>query len=207
MRTIRGATTLAAMMTLALAACSDGTAPTTPDEARMQVQAEGDTDAGTTGQSATGDANDDGGWAMGTVSFDARVFVQSSAGQWTELTNAASSRTTLDASGRGSAAVLANAEVDAGAYARVRIVFRDVRANVTGDASASTNLLTGALRVDLGTDGEVVVERTVSVNASAGTTSRMTVDVNADAWLASANAATRLVTESAFASAVRVRAE
>lgn len=205
MRTRMGATTLAAVAALALGACSDGTGPTAADEARMQVAAEGDTDAGTTGQSATGD--DAGGFALGTLSFDARVYVQGSTGQWTELTNASAARTTLDASGRGSAAVLANARVDAGTYARVRVVFSDVRANVTGDASASTNLVTGAVSVDLGGDGQVTVEREVRVDASAGTTSRVMLDLNADAWLARASAATRLVTEADFASAVRVRGE
>jgi hypothetical protein len=61
--------------------------------------------------------------------------------------------------------------------------------------------------VNLESDGQVVVERDANVTVSADATSRILINLNADAWLNSANAQTRSVSEAAFRSAVRVTAQ
>ncbi len=78
---------------------------------------------------------------------------------------------------------------------------------MSGGLQISTGLLTGTVSVQAQSGSTIVVERDVSLSARAGATTRLLVNLNADAWLSQANAQTRTVSEAAFRSAVRVAAE
>lgn len=197
-------TTFAAILALGLTACGEATGP--DGAATMQVAARGDTPA-SAASVADGGApaySQALGGAEGTVDFRARVYVRSDAGAWLELTRQAAQRVVVDAAGRGEAAVVSGARVGAARYDRVRVVFEDVGADVTGGVRVGAGILTGAVTVDVRSDGGVVVERSVDVDVSAGGSARLLIDLNADAWLDQAGAQSRTVSEAAFASAVAV---
>ena len=101
----------------------------------------------------------------------------------------------------------ARSEIEAESYNRVRVVFQDVDANLSSGIQVGTGFLTGNVSVNLESDGQVVVEREVNVSASTGAASRIVINLNADAWLNSANAQTRTVSETEFRNAVRITAQ
>ena len=202
-------TVFAAALVAVLGACGgDATGAQGSGDATMQVAARGDDAPAASAAPAT-----DGGAprfshssASGTVDFRARVYAQTSAGGWVELTNQAAQQATVDAAGHGEAVVFATSRVQAGAYSRVRVVFEQVRASMSGSLQVGTGLLSGTVSVDTQGDGSVTVERQVSVSASAGATSRLLINLNSDVWLGQASAQTRTVSEAAFAAAVAVTA-
>ncbi len=207
---MRTTTTIwAAALAMGLGACSgDSTGPGGSGDATMQVAAVGDD-----GGAAASRAPADGGaprfaqtTAQGTVDFRARVYVQSQTDGWVELTNGTASAVQVDASGAGGARVFSTSRVNAGSYARVRVVFQDVRANLSSGLQVSTGLLTGQVQVDAESDAQVVVERQVAAGVSTGGTTRLLVNLNTDVWMNRASATTRTVSESEFASAVQVTA-
>lgn len=200
MKTMRAVGALA--VAIGLAAC-DG--PTGADgDAQMQVAVRGD-DAPAAQSSAPSGASYSHTSAAGTIDFRARVYARTSSGAWVTLTEAAQG--TVDASGHAAAQTVATARVRADGYTRVRVVFERVEAQMSGGLHLSTGLLTGTVSVQAQSGGTIVVERDVSMSASAGATTRLLVNLNADAWLSQANAQTRTVSEAAFRSAVRVAAE
>lgn len=200
--------TLAAALALALAACDGDATGSGGGDARLQVDARGDDAPAAQSVSPAEDAPSyTHTTAQGTIDFRARVYVQSGTSGWVELTNQAASAASVSASGHGDAVAFAGARVRAGSYNRVRVVFHDVNANLSGGLQVSTGLLNGTVSVNLESDGEVVVEREVNVSARAGATTRLVLNLNADAWLNRANAQTRTVAESEFRNAVRITAQ
>jgi hypothetical protein len=145
--------------------------------------------------------------AEGTIDFRARVYVYNSTSGWLEVTEASRAAGRVAVSGHGEAQTVARGRVQAGSYSRVRVVFEDVAANLSSSLLVSTGLLSGIVSVNLESDGQVVVERDAGVTVSADATSRILINLNADAWLSTANAQTRTVSEAAFRNAVRVTAE
>lgn len=203
------ATLFALAAAAVLAGCSDatGTAGGSGDT-RMQVAAVGDNPSGASANRMT-----DGGapryaatTAQGTVEFNARVYVQTQASGWVELTGGAAQHAVVDASGQAGSVVFASSSVSAGTYTRVRVVFEQVKANMSGSMQVSSGVLTGAVNVDTQGDGNVTVERAVSANVNSGSTTRLLIDLNSDVWLNQASASSRTVSEAAFASAVQVSA-
>lgn len=194
---------------LLLAACDGDVTGSGGGDARMQVAARGDdAPASQSVQSADGGAPSFSHTsAQGTIDFRARVYVQSSTSGWIELTEGAAGQGTVDASGHGSAVAFASSNVQAGSYNRVRVVFEDVDANLSGGLQISTGLLTGSVSVNLESDGQVVVEREINVSASSGATAQVLINLNADAWLNQANASTRTVSEASFRNAVAITAQ
>lgn len=145
------------------------------------------------------------GEVEGEVSFSAKVFVQTSAGEWVQLTEQLAQEVTVDASGEGEAEVFVREEVEATAYTRARVVFEEVEANVTGGLKIGIGgILTGVIRVSLGGDEEVVVEQPINLRVNAGSEGTLVVNLNADAWLSRADAEARTVDEADFRSAVRL---
>jgi hypothetical protein len=201
------ATLLAVTAAAVLGACSDATGVSGSGNSTMQVSAVGD-DNGTTNSVAPAQQGDAPRFATttanGTVDFRARVYVQTQAGSWVELTNNAASHAVVDASGKAGAVVLATSHVEAQTYARVRVVFSQVNANLSSSLSVSTGLLSGSVSVDSQGDGSITVERTVSVTANAGSTAHLLVNLNSDVWLNQASATTHTVSSTAFAGAVQV---
>lgn len=202
-------TTLAAALALTLAACDGDATGSAGGDAQLQVTARGDDAPASQSVSPTGMAPSySHASAQGTIDFRARVYVQSGTSGWVELTNQAASAASVAASGHGEAVAFASTRVRAGSYSRVRVVFEEVDANVSSGLQLSTGgLLTGSVSVNLESDGQVVVEREVNVSARADATTRVVLNLNADAWLSRANAQTRTVAESEFRNAVRITAE
>lgn len=200
--------TLCAALALVLAACDGDATGAAGGDAQLQVAARGD-DA--PAAQSVSPAEDGASYthtsAQGTIDFRARVYVQSSTSGWMELTNGAAGSARVAASGHGEAVAFASGRVAVGSYNRVRVVFEDVDANLSAGLQLSTGLLTGTVSVNLESDGQVVVEREVNVSAGAGAASRIVINLNADAWLNSANAQTRTVSEAEFRNAVRVTAQ
>ena len=96
--------------------------------------------------------------------------------------------------------------VSAGGYSSVRLVFRDVDANVTGGLVVGGVAITGNVEVEIAPGDSIVVERGISVAAGEGDIDLL-VDLNASTWLAATNPVTRRVPAAAFAAAVRVQAD
>ena len=196
----------AAVLALSLAACDN---PAGSGDSNVQVQARGD-DATAGSQSASpaaGGPNYSHSTAQGTIDFRARVYVHSSTSGWLEVTETSRAAGSVAASGHGEAETVARGRVQAGSYSRVRVVFEDVDAHLSGSLLVSTGLLTGSVSVNLESDGQVVVEREANVTVSSDATSRILINLNADAWLNSANAQTRTVSEAEFRNAVRITAQ
>jgi hypothetical protein len=205
-KTIRAAL-FAATLSATLAACGDSTGTSGSGNATLRVAARGD-DAPSRSAAPTGEAPRFAeSTASGTVDFRARVYARTESGGWLELTNQAAQAASVDASGQGDAQVFAASKVEAGTYARVRVVFEQVRARMNGSLLVSTGLLSGTVDVDMAGDGNVTVERQVNASVQAGGTSRLLINLNASAWLNQASATTRTVNEAAFASAVAVTAD
>lgn len=197
---------LPAALVLVLAACENTTLGITrgsgSGDARIQVSVLGDNPP----LSLSVRRADGGGpafnhtAAQGTIEFRARVYVQSTARGWVELTGNAARSGTVSASGHGDPLAFVSSRVNTESYDRVRIIFQEVEANLT----AGSGLLTGNVSVDMDSDGQVVVEREVSISASTAATTQLLINLNADAWLSQASTATRTVGEAAFQAAVQV---
>ncbi|HEX2077111.1 MAG TPA: hypothetical protein VHG08_05365 [Longimicrobium sp.] len=200
--------TLWAGLVLSMAACDGDATGTAGGDAQMQVAARGD-DA--PAAQSVSPARDGGsyshGTAQGTIDFRARVYVHSSTRGWVEVTNAAASTARVAASGHGEAVAFASGRVNADSYNRVRVVFEHVDANLSAGLQISSGVLIGTVSVNLESDQQVVVEREVNVSARSGAASRIVINLNADAWLNSANAETRTVSETEFRNAVRITAQ
>jgi hypothetical protein len=140
----------------------------------------------------------------GTLDVRARVYVQSEAGGWIEVTRGAAEQR-VDASGRTGARLLARSEVEVRSYRRVRIEFEEVRGEVTGGILLDTGLGGGAVRLQVGSGGRVVVEREIDLTARAGSVALLEIDLASASWAQGGTGASRVVAESEFASAVRVR--
>jgi hypothetical protein len=207
-RTSRG--TLAAFAVLALAACDGGsTTSAAGGSGTMQVAAKGDdTPPSANSAPATDQApRYSTTTAEGTITFRARVYAQASGGGWVELTNGAAQQATVDAAGRGAAAVFASSQVDASTYSRVRVVFEDVHATLSSGLQVSSGLLTGSVYVGAQSGSTITVERQVSARVSSGGSTQVLLNLNADAWMNHASATTHTVSEADFASAVQVAAQ
>ncbi|HET6763608.1 MAG TPA: DUF4382 domain-containing protein [Longimicrobiaceae bacterium] len=197
---------MAALAALALGACDSATA-TDGGSGTMQVAARGDdAPAASMAPSAQGPSYATS-TAQGTITFNARVYAQAASGGWVELTNGAAQQATVDAAGRGAAAVFASSQVDASTYSRVRVVFQNVNASLTSGLQVSTGLLTGSVAVTAQSGNTITVERQVSTHVSAGGSTQVLLNLNADAWMSHASATTHTVSEADFASAVQVTAQ
>ena len=191
---------IGAAMTMGMAGCESATLPAT-NRSEMEVGVRGD--GGNDAYSAyrTGSSSE----ANGRIEIEARVYLQSAAGQWIEVTEGVA-RQTVEASGDDGVRVLATGSVEASSYTRVRVDFERVTTQVEGQLTVGTGGLTGTVRVDGGSDGRVTLERELRVDARADVMTRIEIDLNADQWLTRADASSNAVAESEFASAVNITA-
>lgn len=192
----------ALLLTLAATACENAGPTGAEGDARMQVAMQGD-DA--TNASRSGESSSSAGSVSGEIDVEARVYAQTSAGTWVELTRGRVEET-VDASGRAGAEVVSDTRVQSNSFTRVRVEFERVDADVDGGVTIGGSLLTGSVKVDFGGESKIVVERSVSFTASSSASSQVLVNLNADAWLNRASATTRTVSRADFASAVMVTA-
>jgi len=139
--------------------------------------------------------------AQGTITFAARVEVLTAGGQSAQL-SPSPAPVTVKIDGSDSVHIAAG-DVPVGRYTAVRVTFTQVQANVTGGLVIGGVNVTGL--VSVGIPGEsVVVARAVDLG-SPGVGARVLVDLDASAWLSTANPATRVVASSIFQSAVQIR--
>ncbi|MEX2582034.1 MAG: hypothetical protein WD766_02100 [Gemmatimonadota bacterium] len=189
------------MLTLALGLTFTGC-----DSEPLGPSAEGEVWVGATaGGSADGPARSLAATGEGeaTISVTARVDVWTDADGWVELTDRAETRAL--ALGGAEATTVTTARLRSGTYKRVRIRFEEVRASGTGGTTVEAGIGGADVRVDIAANSAAIVERDVEIRIRADAGSRLTMNLNADAWLAQASGG--LVSESAFASAVQVSAE
>jgi hypothetical protein len=139
--------------------------------------------------------------AQGTIAFDARVSLVSSAR--VEEVNRAPASASVRIEGRDTVR-LTRGEVRRESYDRVRIVFTRVEADVASGLVIGGVTITGRVAVAIAPADSIVVERPVSLGGEDDNV-RLLVDLDASAWLASTNVVTRIVPAAAFQSAVRVR--
>ncbi|HEY0154412.1 MAG TPA: hypothetical protein VGB92_20535 [Longimicrobium sp.] len=139
--------------------------------------------------------------AQGTVTFDARVSLVSSA--QVEEVNRTPASTSVRIEGRDTVR-LTTGEVRRASYDRVRIVFTRVEADVASGLVIGGVSVTGRVAVAIAPADSIVVERPVSLGDEDDDV-RLLIDLDASAWLASTNVVTRIVPAAAFQSAVKVR--
>lgn len=191
--------------TFALGACGDITGPG-EGQATFQVAAQGDdpsaqqSSQGTTSTYSQPMTSTDGR-AQGEVEFRAQVEVQTRTGGWITLNQL--QEVHVDASGQETK-TFASTRVDADSYTRIRVTFENVKANVTGGIQIGTGFLAGEVRVNLGSEGQTVVEREIDVNAGAGATTTLLINLNSSQWLNRADAQAKTVSEADFRSAVQI---
>ncbi|MQA92009.1 MAG: hypothetical protein GEU90_17595 [Gemmatimonas sp.] len=187
----------------ALAGCESE--PISPEgEGEVWVGVRGDDGAETGASQSISPSGEASGEA--SVAVDARVYLGTEAGDWVEVTEEGAQQT-VRADGSDGVQALANSGVEAGTYSRVRVEFEHIRASVSGEVSIGLSLGEAELGVELGSDDQVVVERELAVRVRSGAQSRLTIDLNADAWLSQADVETRMVAEGSFESAVEITAE
>lgn len=185
-----------------LTGCEEATGPSGQGE--VEVTAIGDTEASsaTMSPSYSGSA---GSGAEGTVDITARVYLLEESGDWVDVTRSGAAQATVTASGSGGGSMLVRTRVDGRSYGRVRVVFERVEADVSGGVEIGVgSFLEGRVTVDVDGSGGAVVEREVELDVRSGGTTRLTIDLNSDAWLSRANAETRTVSRADFEAAVRV---
>lgn len=142
------------------------------------------------------------GRAQGTITFDARVsLLASGVGAVPLGSSPATATVRID----GSDTVrVATGAVPTARYTAVRVTFTRVQANVTGGLVLGGVGATGLFTVSILPGDSIVVERAVDLGAPDADT-RLLVDLDASAWLGTANPLTRLVAAATFRDAVKVR--
>lgn len=201
---------LAVLVSTGAVACDDATGP---GEGNGQVELAAVGDGDPSSSSAATSPSEPGTSASttgseGTVHFRARVYLWTDAGQWVEVTNGAAAAGSVAASGNGGATVLASSSVRARSYTRARVVFEEVRAEMTGGVHLDAGTtVSGELKVEMGGGGRATVEREIDLRVRSGSTARLVIDLNSNAWMTLADAQSRTVSRSDFESAVRVRSQ
>ncbi|HEX5727245.1 MAG TPA: hypothetical protein VFX98_17370 [Longimicrobiaceae bacterium] len=132
--------------------------------------------------------------AQGTITFDARVELVSSAGSTELLGDPGAATVRIDGQ---DTTLLVNGRVEEDRYTAVRVTFTSVEANVIGGLGG----ITGTVAVDLGVDGVTVV-RPVDLGSSSED-AEILIDLDASEWLP--NASGGLVAEMMFRDAVKIR--
>ena len=185
---------------LSLGGCDEATAPPADGWSEMRVTVSGD--ASGAARSAYGTAESSGG-TSGRIEVEARVYVATRGGEWVEVTRGAA-RQTVQASGSDGARLLARAEVRARTYERVRVEFERVEADAGAAVEIGVGGLSGSVRVTGESDGRVVVERELAMEARSGAVASLEIDLNADQWLGRADSRTRTVSEAEFRGALQI---
>jgi hypothetical protein len=140
------------------------------------------------------------GRAQGTVTFDAKVTLRTTGGEESALTTTPRTAT-VRIDGHDSTLVV-SASVPEGRYTVARVVFTRVQANVTSGLVIGGINVTGLVNVAIA--DSVVVERTVDLGGSTDD-AELLIDLDASAWLGTANPVTRVVAAATFQGAVKLR--
>ena len=188
------------LLAVGAAGCDEPVSPGSAGSSEMRVGVRGDEPAPAT---TSGPSTSRSAEASGRIDVAARVYLWSEGLGWVELTGGRAARQTVQASGSDGVRALATGRVEAGSYQRVRIDFERVEGTAIASAELGGGLLTGAVRVDGGSDGRVSVEREVRVDARGGSSATLEIDLNADQWY-DATAGAHTVGEAEFRQALRI---
>lgn len=143
--------------------------------------------------------------AEGTISFDAQVTLIADDGAEVRVTSG-----TVPGTFRienADSAEIGRQDVRVKTYARARVEFTRVSANVTGGIVIGGVPLLGEVRVQIGAGERVTVEAPIQLIVRQSGLHELVIDLNAHIWLATANPVTGAISSSTFRSAVEVRAQ
>jgi hypothetical protein len=143
------------------------------------------------------------GRAQGTITFDATVEVGTWAGGYVPLTPAPAT-VTVKIDGSDTVHIAAG-DVPPGRYSHVRVNFTRIQANVTGGLVIGGTNVTGLLTVPLPPGTDVLVETGSADLGSPSASAHVLVDLDASAWLGTADPTTRLISPTAVATALKLR--
>lgn len=195
-----------ALLAVVTGACSDAQPMAPEGTARTEVFLRGDGDLQESSSAASNGMvrTASQGGVNGSIDVKAKVSIQTESGEWVALTNQAVTGTVSTSAAAGET-LLAQAELGATSYSRVRVEFEEVRATLAGEVAVGVGLAGAELQVQTGGDGVVVVEREVRFTAESDVTTRLVIDLRAREWM-DGQAGAEGVTEAAFSSAVVISA-
>jgi hypothetical protein len=154
--------------------------------------------------SATSGAAREGSAADGQLTAQLRVYLRGArTGEWIEISDGVRD-ITLDLNGQAERRVGVRF-LDSGRYSGCRVVFTRVEANVTGGLIVGGVPILGLVRVDLGTQGTLTVERGLVLDVEARREQDIVLDLAANTWLPRLSLTTRTVAAAALRDAVGVR--
>jgi hypothetical protein len=139
----------------------------------------------------------------GTLTMRVRTFLQSTGGDWVELTDGPT-EVTLDLDGSDETR-LARRPVSAGRYRRVRSVFGRIEAEVVRGLIVDGEPVVGRVQVQLGQDGFLTTEEALDLEAPDGGQVSLLLDLNAQLWLRVVDRVQRRVAMRDFQDVVRTR--
>lgn len=189
----------------AVAACGNVTAGGATGDVETYMSGNGSRSSPATASRAAPDGTTPAAVALtfvGDVTATASLEIRQAGGPTVELTPLGPFTATADLEGTQEPLV-ADEMVPAGRYDSVRIVFTQVSADVTAGLEIGGVQFAGLVTVDLPTGGlEVVLP--LDLDVPDGGLAAFVVDLNADAWVPLADAATGTVDPADFAAAVAV---
>jgi hypothetical protein len=142
--------------------------------------------------------------AEGQLIAQLRAYIRADlTGEWIEITEGVRD-ITLDLNGSSERRAGVRF-LDSGRYSGFRVVFQRVEATVTSGLIVGGVPILGPVRVDLGSQGTVTVERGLVLEVDASADQDIVLDLNASTWLPLLSLSTRTVSATSFASAVGVR--
>lgn len=201
-----------ALIVPAAAACSDDA--TGPDGGTVSATVHDDPSSGSAAEGASfsriSAAESSDGSYSGEVEADVTVQVSADGSTWTDVAGEGSSQSqVVDLQVDSETTVASEASVEAGTYSHVRIVMESPSASLNGGGtitgSAGDVTLDADLTLDLGSDGQVVVEKEVAdFEISADSNTTITTDLNSEAWITPNSVEAGAVSSSEIESATAV---
>lgn len=141
----------------------------------------------------------------GTLTGEAEAYLSVDGETWVDIGSVEQVRLRLQS---GDSARVTEASVPADTYSHVRIVLRDAVATVQAGAELGGIFVETDLSLQLGGDGEVVVEKQLApFEVGAGGETRLIVDLNSNAWVTQESAERGSVSEADVAASIRVQVE
>lgn len=139
----------------------------------------------------------------GSIAGDVQVAISADGQTWVDLGSPNGITLQLQTAGTGST-VHGEVDVPVGTYARVRLTFTGAEARLSAGSTFGAFTLTTQVDVTMGgSDGEVVIEQTVTpFTITAEGRAVITVDLNAEAWLTDQSVTAQSVTDAAIQGAI-----
>lgn len=149
------------------------------------------------------------GTYSGELRANVTVQVSADGDAWTDVYSQATGNSEVDLQTSSETTLVTDASVDAGTYSYVRVVLQSPSAHLNSGSTVSGS--TGDLTLDadvslsLGSDGQVVIEKQVAdFEISADSNTRISTDLNSEAWISQENVDAQAVSSSEVQSATVV---